>query len=71
MPDNGKTIWQKVTPVPPEINVGYLFECRKCGQTISYCGREKYPPIECPKCHAILDKPKIGGDLPDANTLSE
>lgn len=43
-------IWQKFTPIPPEINEGYLFECRKCKQVLSYGGGKKYPPIQCPNC---------------------
>lgn len=47
-------IWKKVTPVPPEMNGnGYLFECRKCKQVISYGGGQKYPPILCPNCERL------------------
>ena len=54
-------IWKRITPVPPEFNgVGYLFECRKCGQVITYGGKHDYPQILCPNCERLRREKKHG-----------
>lgn len=44
--------WKKVTPLPPEINEGYLWDCKKCGHCISwpFRGNPNDVNYKCPEC---------------------
>ena len=46
--------WKKVTPIPLEFHGnGYLFECVKCHNVVTYLGRNNYPPFPCSKCESL------------------
>lgn len=50
--------WKRVTPIPLEFNDhGYLFECVKCHDVVTYLGGKDYPPFRCSKCNERSKKP--------------